>query len=695
MDNSFNNAVVIAHKYAKNHPCIKEVSEISNCENSVLTFTATFRVNLPARSDRKGMTNKGVLKTEPVTFEFFKTFPHTAPTIKLRDDFNRDFPHIFPTTKFVRPCIFEGELEDLLQQPEWINGIFNQVSHWLEKAASDSLMDLQQGWEPIMPDSNGGLILYDQKELEKSLENEFEMRCFNCLSEDPLILLLESKNAPQKNFPVAIFRLSDDKISYKYFSYFIKNFGDLCKFAEENSILGFKEKLKSIKKNSERIVIILVLRRPVNLIGKDTPLEFISFIINIVRNNKNPNKPISSKSEVLYLCHMNICNPDLLKRFSGFCGKDVLYNTVLQLGCGSLGSKISLHLARNGNERFILVDKKVFSPHNNARHALTSFGNSYKANELCIAMKNLGIIPEWEAVSAQEYMIEFPKDKKNLIIIDSTASLAVRNFLSTTPHPYPIIHTSLYNNSMFALFVSESKDRNPRLDDLLVKVYSKSLKNNFIRNSLFTEQSVNISIGQGCGSYTTIAPDSRISLVAAGMAAKIQYYINNGMPECGEILIGKVDNYDMGIEWDKISCEKVIIIPPTDNDWEIRIHQNVIEQIETESTQYSPLETGGALIGHISDVNQCITICDLIPPPEDSIRSKTQFDLGIQGLREKVIDIIKKTNGLLTYVGTWHSHPFGGRASNLDKRTKERIKYLRNISPTACLIWTPSEILRT
>ncbi len=695
MDNRFKDAVDRAYRYAQNHPRINRVSEISICENGVLTFTATFRVNLPGRFDKEGITSKGVKKTEPVTFEFFETFPYTAPNIKLRDDFSRDFPHIFPTTESVRPCIFEGKIEDLLQQPKWMDGIYDQISHWLEKAASNSLMDLKQGWEPIMTDSNENSIVYNKKDVISFNDDESKMLWVKCICEKPLFLILKLKPETQKVFPAVIFRLPDNKISEKYFSYFIKDFGDLCEFATENSFVNFKERVNSINKSSNGLVVIFIIRRPANLIGSDTPIEFINFFIIIERNKKKPKKSINIKSKVLYLSLKDVCNPELLKRFSGMCNTNASTRTVLQLGCGSLGSKISMHLAKNGNDNFILVDNSIFSPHNNARHALTFFGRAPKTDILSVAMLNMGVSPEYKTDEVQRVLSVLRKDIKNLVIIDSTASLAVRNFLSTTPQPYPIIHTSLYNHSKFALFVAESNDRNPRLDDLLVKVYSQCLKNEIIRTSLFTEQSVRMSTGQGCSSYTTIAPDSRISLAAAGMAAKIQHYISNGMPECGEIFIGTIVYNDMGIEWKRISCEKIKVIPPTETDWEIRIHQNVVEQIEAESRHYSSLETGGALVGHISDANQCITICDLIPAPEDSKRSRTQFDLGIQGLREKVLEVIKKTNGLLTYVGTWHSHPFGGTASDLDKRTKERIKELRNISPTACLIWTPGGILRT
>jgi molybdopterin/thiamine biosynthesis adenylyltransferase len=695
MGSRFKNAVKRAHSYAQEHPCIQEVSDIFDCNDGGLTFKASFEVNLPGRFDKDGITRKDVKKVEPVTFEFANTFPYTAPNIKLRDDFNRDFPHIYPTREAIEPCIFDGKLEDLLQQPKWMDGIYDHLSEWLEKAASDTLMDLNQGWEPIMADSRSGSIVYDQDILEKNLNDDFLELGILCVRKKPLFLFLVPKSNTEKYFSAAFFKLPDARVSDKYVSYSIKDFGDLCKFAEDNSIFDFRKKVNSISKECKYIAIIFAIRRPAILIGRDTSLEFVNFFIDVKRNSKNSKKHIKLKSKVYYLGYKDKCKPEILRKFSGIRDLASTTKSVLQIGCGSLGSKISLHLARSGHEKFILVDDSMFSPHNNARHALTSKGGIPKLCVLAEAMRSMGIFPSYFEGKAQFLSSDAFENIGNVVIIDSTASLAVRNFLATSSLHYPVIHTTLYDHSKLALIVAEPDGRNPRLDDLIIKIYASCIRNGILREKIFSDQSVKMSTGQGCSSYTTIAPDSRISLVAAGISAKIQHYLSTGMPICGEIFIGMIDDSDMGIGWERISCGKVTVIPPTETEWEVRIHQNVIDQIESESKQFSPLETGGALVGHISDANQCITICDLIPAPEDSKMTRDRFDLGILGLKEAVLKVIKKTNGLLTYVGTWHSHPAGGSSSDLDKITKERIKELGGISPTVCLIWTPHGILRT
>jgi len=697
MEGNVQHWVALAHDYAKNHPSVSFVTEIEHLGNSWYTFTAEYKVNLPGRLDIKGQTERGVRKKEPVKFVFSSSFPYKAPFIFLRDDFCRNFPHINPSSIKVIPCIFYGNLDELLQQPKWFDHILDQMADWFEKAAGNNLIDYKQGWEPMRSDDFSGKIWYDKGKI-CNLETDsasLRARCFDfsgtsyVFSVPPVPYKIERTNDISKTAAL-IFRMPTGKVSNTYLPNHIKNFGDLCFYAQSNHINQFKERVNKESKKLKKVIIILIIRRPTNLIGSSSSLETINFGLEIEWNkNRNNIKP---KSKVYFLSHRDVCNSELLRRFSGISNKQK-YEWIVQLGCGSLGSKICVHLARNGNSNFVVIDKSDFHPHNNARHSLIKHDifNLNKAFLLEEEIKEMGI--EIASISKDVQVIDFSKFSKS-IIIDSTANLSVRNYLSKKNIPNPIVHTSLYNHGKLAILLAESPDRNPRMDDLKVSIFSECLKNNGLRNSLLSEQAVRVSTGQGCGSFTTIAPDARISLVAAGMSAKIQSYISNGVPKDGDILYGFIDGDDMGIEWNRINSGKISVIAPKDNEYEIRMLPRVTKIMEKEANEQFPNETGGVLIGHISLINKCITVSDLIPPPEDSKRTPVYFELGIKNLLIKIKEIEKKSNTLLTYLGTWHSHPHGGVASNLDKSTKKKIKELRNYMPTVCLLWTKNGLLR-
>lgn len=64
--------------------------------------------------------------------------------------------------------------------------------------------------------------------------------------------------------------------------------------------------------------------------------------------------------------------------------------------------------------------------------------------------------------------------------------------------------------------------------------------------------------------------------------------------------------------------------------------------------------------------------------------------LGTEGLKDMIKTVQNNSGNLLTYIGTWHSHPLGGGPSEIDQQTIVRMKALRLGAPTINLIWTPS-----
>ena len=182
-----------AHKYISEHNAFDDVSDIKvDDEDSIATISATVTVNLPSRFIKAGITEIGVKEKEEVRFLFSRSFPLKAPTIQLRDDFPRCFPHINPSEKSVFPCIYEGKLSELLQQAGWMNEILNQLVYWLEKAASNDLLNYDQGWEPMRNDRTAGFIRYDIDEglsaIDKNKQSSFLTRMIEYISRRGVII---------------------------------------------------------------------------------------------------------------------------------------------------------------------------------------------------------------------------------------------------------------------------------------------------------------------------------------------------------------------------------------------------------------------------------------------------------------------------------------------------------------------------
>ena len=167
--------ITLARKFVKEHKAVVEIYDTYINDKGLNCFDFDIRVNLPSIYKSDSKTDKGVKDRERVTLEFPKEFPYKAPKVYLRDDFNRNFPHINPIVDKFNPCIFEGSVDELLQQQSWIDGILDQLIDWLETSASDSLINPEQGWEPMRVDDSNGFLVYDREKLLSDCKNQFSI----------------------------------------------------------------------------------------------------------------------------------------------------------------------------------------------------------------------------------------------------------------------------------------------------------------------------------------------------------------------------------------------------------------------------------------------------------------------------------------------------------------------------------------
>jgi len=694
-----NYLITFARKFAKEHKSVIKIYDNYTNDKGLICFNIDVEINLPSSYKANSKTDKGVKDIENVTLEFPKEFPYKAPKVYLRDDFNRNFPHINPIVDKFNPCIFEGSVDELLQQPLWMDGILDQLIDWLETSASNSLINPEQGWEPMRVDDNNGLIFYEIEELlNKHIDKkQFVFPVSYKYFKASLLVARISEIPIEESNSSYMFCFSSNKISNEYLSYNIKNFTNLVEFAKKNNIDNFKgsvnKKFIELKKeNIKLLFVFFFIKRPYTVIGTNSDIEILNFTLELKQHKKKDE--VYQKAKVNILSGLNFSDTKLLQQFSG--AKQVINKnqTIMQIGCGSLGSKIALHLARNGNDNFKLIDEKPFAPNNNARHALFSSSSLHsKVKLLQKAMYEIGL-KNINPISKNIFDIENFETSSNDIIIDSTASLSVNNYLTRKEFEGRLIHTSLYNNGTIAFVGLEGKDRGVKIIDITALMYQKCTEENDIAKRITNTHATYQSIGQGCGSFTTVCSDATISISSAGMSNLIQSKIDNGFNNNGEFILGIMDENNLGMSWE------TNIIQPLDvrfikgiqgEDWEIRIFQNVLDEIKIESEKWNNLETGGILIGHISITTQIIVITGQIEAPKDSQRGQSKFYSGVKGLSEKLKSIEKSSAGMITQLGTWHSHPNSSSSpSIIDITSKKKMYEDRNDMPTVCLIWSQS-----
>lgn len=175
------------------------------------------------------------------------------------------------------------------------------------------------------------------------------------------------------------------------------------------------------------------------------------------------------------------------------------------------------------------------------------------------------------------------------------------------------------------------------------------------------------------------------------MALEIERWLTHGLPEAGQLSMGVVDRSGLGMTWSRLQVQQTKVVQASgDGGWSVRVLHNVARYIDGDARHWGELETGGALIGRIFHELRTITVAGLVPAPPDSVRKRDRFELGTEGLVQSLKLAHADSLGHLSFIGTWHSHPEGGKHSGLDRETLRKIAEDAGGRPAVSLVWTPS-----
>ena len=718
----FDRAVALARA----HPQVVSANPFAGgCRTAV---DARFRVNLPSESKLRGESPSGVRLEEPVRFEFPLDYPMQAPEPCLRTDFSRNHPHMQPWLTDGRPvpCIYEGDVRELFHQ-DGFAGVLNQTALWLDRAAAGALIDPAQGWEPVRRDSYADYLVADTDCLQSLVRSRRGYRFYGLtyvklygsrvyggisgahvqVSHNAACNLFSGKqDGMRTSLALVVWPAHDtshpDVICDNYLPETVDSVGDLkSRAAEYDCARGLESGLTQLRLYLSRhpqigsftLAVVLLARRPFHLIGSQSPIELCPYVIDVAApdhfaaGNATPVRPAA---------HLDPVSRPLLVQMSG--GDSMANSRRVRwtlIGAGSLGSKIALHLARAGQGPEVVVDNDVMSPHNAARHALMP-GTGAKARLLCESLRELD--QSARPVVADAGTLSTFKPKKGGIwsndswaMVNATASLSVHEALSSArAMPTRAFEASLFGGGRVGVISVEGPNRNPNAGDLMAEFYANQREEPTLASEVFApdDTMTRQTVGQGCGSLTMPMSDGRVSLFSAGMAEYLLAKQRAGLPSRGgELLIGRLSDAGLSVRWNRIAVPPVTVVATTlkGERWSIHVHARADARIHAEATHWSDVETGGVLMGRISEASRTVHIVDVVDAPEDSVRASAKFMLGIQGLRRQLEAFSSSVDWSLCCLGTWHSHVTAGGPSHLDRATAKAVS-LAGLTPSVFLI---------
>ena len=704
-------------------------------------------VELPSRSRAEGVSATGVRAFETSLLVFPNDWPLSAPRAFLREDFPLNLPHINPhrAGQPVSPCLFEGSLDEVLHR-FGLDAIVDQLITWLHRAAAGSLIDFEQGWEPTRRDSCPSTVVFSAEKVAAAAPEDgspLVVSASYVTMDGGLYARLDHDLTAQID-PVFDQTAHNDQLgkwggghaavliarapkvngrTHIIGHYQPETVVDLSTLLERSAELGigratlaqsldtyYSRSIVDLKQDPKTwthgvyAIVILVVERPVPLVG--APGRSTEVLPYVVRYEYSAKSPFDRNATVHPAFHAHTLSPALLARTSGLSATNTSKSLVM-IGCGSLGSKIGLHLGRAGFGAMTFIDNEAMAPHNAARHALVEadmvLAPPRKAALMKSAFEKLSHEQtralDVDAVRVFTDPVQFADaiPANATLIVDATASLKVLvsevRSDALTASPARLARVAMYGQGRCTVILLEGNDRSSRVDDLTAFLFEQCRSNTALRSAIVGDGAdpTRVFVGDNCRSLTTPMSDATVSRAAADATLQLERWLVNGLPAEARLCVGIADAAGIGMLWTSTGLGPTVTLDVAeDKGWKIRVLDPVAQAIHADATHWSPQESGGALLGRISYEHRTISIAGLVDAPTDSIRKRGRFVLGTAGLVKQLREAHENSVGYLAFVGTWHSHPQGGPHSGIDRETLRKIAEDAGGLPAVSLVWTPA-----
>ena len=702
-------------------------------------LTLELAVELPNVARLVGQSNNGVRAVESVEVVLHGDYPRRCPSFLLRSDFPSAMPHLAPSDgkSAPVPCLVDGSPDEFFAQHDLVDAgimaIVDQMCIWFKRAAIGRLADEKHGWEPVNRATVLAGVFVDRGDLltrrinKKAgsawLRSHYFEKLYDVSEETPGFWVsgeLAPKIGAAKSFPfafqtqtepgrtvTAVLWPSVDAISKEILADDVTTLAKLETRAESYGMgEQFRQLVKELKRRFEArwvsaplpVAVILCVRRPFRLMGRNSNIELLAYWFKFHKPKGIRASPVLHATDAVYpLRQVDLPSAALFRSMSD--APKIPDMSII--GCGSVGSKISMHFVRTGARILAVSDDSLLQPHNMARHALArSPFPQFKAPELANELSRLGATPRY-FIGNVTAALNNPNDLRRIVppqtglVVNTTASRLVREALSGCAGgkiKARVVEVALFGRGDGAFVFAEGYGGKPSLSQLEASLYATVSKQE--RKLLFDPATglTQVQIGEGCGSLTMPMTDAHLSTMTAMATEELTRMVGVDAAGAGQVAIGVRDRSGLSTSWRRMEVPAFHSVNVEGGNWALDISIEVVRRIRDEIAAYPNVETGGLLIGTCNSRLRAITVVDILPAPEDSTRSASLFLLGTKGLRKMVGQRFRDSGGSLFDVGTWHSHLAEQGASPLDWKTAKSLADERP-PPAVLLICTPKRFL--
>lgn len=695
------------------------VARVLRWNDRFVAVAVELRIDLPTRGPVDGLD---IRRIEPVLILIdTRDFPFDAPDVRIdRRSFPTDkVPHLNPVTPGQPPwlCLHRGSIDDWFAEHD-IRELVERVRGWFRDAARGRLMRDGDVFEPTRLESSKRAMIFSARAIDNVVMRRWArtreqghgftfarvggealkhtgwnspvaVSLLPFLMPDPDTEMIDiarglnshvtDPNEIQKA-TVAVCAWTSPTPVASYFGRLPSTYGELVTFADELGIplrAAMDELAAQDGMLLKGIPIVLGILRPRPLQGSGSLIEWLCFLV--VSEHE-----LAPTDVAISLGHREPLTPEFARALSA-AEKVKRLDRPLVVGCGAIGSKVALHLAKAGFVAQRLVDHASLTPHHVVRHGLTGdyLGKS-KAEGVRDAI--VGLYPGQRELGAEflsgsfaDLVADPTKLEDRTILIDATASSSVQNQLihASVPADVHVCRIEIADQGRLGILAYEGAGRNPRLDDLQLQLFdlarTEPTVSAWLRTHAKDQPSFeDIGIGLGCSSATLRLADDVVSHHAAAFSRALRRLADQ---ERGHLVL--VNERDE-TSWTRVSTIAPVTVLAVDGrpDWSVRVLAGVITTTRAHLDVRGYRESGGLLVGYVNMKRKIVYVSHALEPSRDSHGTRDGFVRGVEGYPAAIKEIEARTGGILGYVGEWHTHPEGStKPSPIDRGALAEIQH--------------------
>lgn len=659
-----------------------------NDDSSTIVIEVDVEVGQQPRHD--------IQRCERLAIIFYLADNSWPEVLALRSDFPQNIPHLNLRPKEWPPSLCLSDQPYSEAKRRWTPiGFIELIRSWLSDTARNELHRDDQPLEPLLIDFEGHLII-PNKLLREDGNTPRPLYGYpisdppkSCLRK-PVYRLFEEPAGDSKQLPrlaTAVFIAPPRQ--HGVIHHAPNTLAELIALTKSQGfdlLTLLKERLRVWRDTKEILdaYLVIVLCFPVVRAagGEPESRELWAFFINKTIRKLGENFGIwedydgnlgllldgSSPKEIDDI-GVGILNPHPTFSRKSAANLNRLDNAetprILAVGAGALGSQVITSLTRQGWGAWTIIDNDVLFPHNLARHALTSDVLGYpKAVGLAHNLRH--IIDEEPAPDYLVVDILVPSAEENErltkvmdeaeLIIDMSASVAVARHLSNAEIPARRFSAFLNPSGTDLVLLAEDKRRAFSLNELEMHYYWALATNDQFRNHLDAPDRVRYA--RSCRDLSSRVSQTGVTIYAGVASEAIRRAFKHDSPL---ISIWQMDTIDCTIRCHTISAQPMCKFEL--NGWNISVNRELFQQLGQWRSDKLPNETGGVLLGDCDIEHSHIYLMGAFDAPPDSEEWPTHYIRGSRGLQKQVKRVIDRTDGMLRYMGEWHSHPDGAACS--------------------------------